>query len=318
MDCNLSGGRGRLLLRDDRSAEQAVVLKAHGDRKYQGTTSRLVRVAAFSDLRVEHRFLEAGLQEPGVCTSHELAFVLSGRSFAIQEGNGQARRNFIQPGIACICPEGTFESVSGTTSPIECLHIFLPPTLIKQSALEDYDIDPAKAELVYTGGLRDPMLHQIALNIHSVAARGVEQIDRLFLDSMQAALAAHLLGKYSIDRWRPPAKAPNIDAKRLRRVLDFIEARFTENITLRDLAAEAHLSEFHFLRLFREATGLSPHRYITYRRVQEAQAHLQLNRSSLVEIALETGFGSQGNFIRVFRKATGFTPGQYRSLLGHR
>ena len=100
--------------------------------------------------------------------------------------------------------------------------------------------------------------------------------------------------------------------------LDFIEARFTENITLRDLAAQVHLSEFHFLRLFREATGLSPHRYITYRRVQEAQAHLQLNRSSLVEIALETGFGSQGNFIRVFRKATGFTPGQYRSLLGHR
>jgi AraC family transcriptional regulator len=159
------------------------------------------------------------------------------------------------------------------------------------------------------------MLHQIALNIHNVAGRGLVRTDRLFVDGMQAALAAHLLGNYSIDRWRPPKKAPNIDAKRLKRVLDFIEEHFAENLTLRELAAEAHLSEFHFLRLFREATGLSPHRYVTYRRVQEAQAQLGLNRSSLVEIALEAGFGSQGNFIRVFRKATGLTPGQYRKLL---
>ncbi|MGV7219366.1 helix-turn-helix domain-containing protein [Bradyrhizobium sp. UFLA05-112] len=291
-----------------------MILKTHGDRKYHDTTSRLVGVAEFPHLRVEHRFLEAGFQRPGVCVSNELAFVLSGRAFAIQEGNGLTRRDFIQPGIACICPEGTDESVSGITSPIECLHIFLPPTLIQQSALEDYDIDPSKAELVYSGGLRDAMLHQIAMNIHGVASRGVEQIDRLFLDGMQAALAAHLIGNYSVDRWRRPSKAPNIDAKRLKRVLDFIEARFAENITLHDLAAEAHLSDFHFLRLFREATGLSPHRYLTYRRVQEAQTRLALNHSSLVDIALETGFRSQGNFIRAFRNATGLTPGQYRAL----
>lgn len=291
-----------------------MILKAHGDRKYQSTTSRLVNVAGFSNLRVEHRFLDAGFQEPGVCVSNEVAFVLSGRAFAVQEGNGQTRRNFIQPGIACICPEGTNETTSGITSAIECLHIFLPPTLVQQSALEDYDIDPAKAELAYSGGLRDAMLHQIAMNIHSVAGRDVEQTDQLFLDGMQAALAAHLLRNYSIDRWSPPTKAPNIDAKRLERVLDFIEARFAENITLRDLAAEAHLSDFHFLRLFREATGLPPHRYVTYRRVQEAQRRLALNHSSLANIALETGFGSQGNFIRAFRNATGLTPGQYRAL----
>jgi AraC family transcriptional regulator len=291
-----------------------VSLKTHGDRKYQSTTSRLVSAIELSNLRVEHRSLEAGFHMPGVCTSNELAFVLSGRAFAIQEGNGQTRRNFIQPGIACICPEGTDENVSGITSPIECLHIFLPPTLIQKSALEDYDIDPAKARLAYSGGLRDAILHQIAMHIHSVAGRGVEQADRLFLDGMQASLAAHLLRNYSIDRWSPPAKAPNIDARRLERVLDLIEARFAENITLRDLAAEAHLSDFHFLRLFREATGLPPHRYVTYRRVQEAQKRLALNHSSLADIALETGFGSQGNFIRAFRNAAGLTPGQYRAL----
>jgi len=303
-----------MLYRWFRSKELAVPLKTHGDRKYQDTTARLVSAVELSNLRVEHRSLQAGFQTPGVCVSNELAFVLSGRAFAVQEARGVSRRNFIQPGIACICPEGTYETTSGITSAIECLHIFLPPTLIQQSALEDYDIDPAKVELAYIGGIRDAMLHQIAMNIHTVASRGVEPTDRLFLDGMQAALAAHLLRSYSIDRWSPSSRTPNIDAKRLERVLDFIEARLAENISLRVLAAEANLSDFHFSRLFREATGLPPHRYVTYRRVQEAQARLALKHSSLAEIALQTGFRSQGNFIRAFRYATGLTPGQYRAI----
>ena len=281
-----------------------MILKAHGDRKYQSTTSRLVNVAGFSNLRVEHRFLEAGFQEPGICVSNELAFVLSGRPSRFRK---ETRYRLHLPGgdLRDHKRHHVGDRVSAHLS---------AANLVQQSALEDYDIDPGKAELAYSGGLRDPMLHQIAMNIHGVAGRAVEQTDRLFLDGMQAALAAHLLRNYSIDRWSPPTKAPNIDAKRLERVLDFIEARFAENITLRDLAAEASLSDFHFLRLFREATGLPPHRYVTYRRVQEAQRRLTLNHSSLADIALETGFGSQGNFIRAFRNATGLTPGQYRAL----
>jgi AraC family transcriptional regulator len=50
--------------------------------------------------------------------------------------------------------------------------------------------------------------------------------------------AAHLLSNYSIDRWSPPTKTPNIDTKRLKRVVDFIEEHFAENLMLRDLAAE--------------------------------------------------------------------------------
>ncbi len=47
-----------------------------------------------------------------------------------------------------------------------------------------------------------------------------------------------------------------------------------------------------------------------------AKVKLALKASSLVEIALDTGFGTQGNFSRVFRKATGLTPGQFRELAG--
>jgi AraC family transcriptional regulator len=131
---------------------------------------------------------------------------------------------------------------------------------------------------------------------------------------MRTALAGHLIGNYAVDGRRPSARRPSLDAKRLKRVLDFVEARLAENVSLGDLAAEACLSPFHFLRLFRAATGLSPHRYVTSRRVQAAQAMLARDHASLVQVALDTGFSSQASFTRVFRQWTGMTPGQYREF----
>jgi AraC family transcriptional regulator len=155
---------------------------------------------------------------------------------------------------------------------------------------------------------------QIGELFRGVLNRKLEATDRLFLDGIQQALAAHLLGTYSSARWRPPTRTPAIDPKRLRRVLDFIEARIAAEISLEDLAAEACLSPFHFSRTFRAATGFTPHRYVTQRRIEAAKEKLRLAQSSLVEIAIDTGFGSQANFTRVFRKMTGLTPGQYRTL----
>lgn len=289
-----------------------MALNSHSEHKYHAS-SQLRTALELPHLRIEQRLLEAGQHTPGVRSCTELAFVIAGRAFAQQNTNGATGRYFIQPGIACILPNGVEESESANTSPLECLHIYLPDTLIAQSALADYDIDPAKAELSYVGGLRDSKLYQIAMGFNDILGRPSEPTDRLFLDGMQSALAGYLLGTYAIDRWRPPVRSSDFDAKRFKRVLDYIETYLTGEIRLADLAAEACLSEFHFSRLFRKVTGLSPHRYVTLRRVQEAQKRL-VGQHSLVEIALETGFGSQANFIRVFRKATGLTPGQYRLL----
>jgi AraC family transcriptional regulator len=97
-------------------------------------------------------------------------------------------------------------------------------------------------------------------------------------------------------------------------VLEFIEARLADDISLDDLAAQACLSPFHFSRLFHHATGLSPHRYVTDRRIEAAKELLAADGASLAQVALATGFGSQANFTRAFRRTTGLTPGQHREL----
>jgi AraC family transcriptional regulator len=293
-------------------SEGTMALLVH-NQKYEASP-QLHASLDWPDLRVAHLRLEPRGLRPVTFTCNEIAVVLAGRTITTRTGNGVTQRDVIQPGVACLNPIGTYESQADIASPIEDIHIFIPPTLIGQSALADYNINPAKAELAYAGGLRDPLIYQIALAFHDIISRPPESTDRLFIDGMQSVLAAHLFAHYAIDRWRPPSTKPDIPYPKLKRVIDLIEARFAEAITLRELAAEACLSPFHFSRLFRQATGLSPHRYVTERRVQEAQRKLASGNSSLVEIALETGFGSQANFIRTFRKSTGLTPGQFRAL----
>jgi len=127
-------------------------------------------------------------------------------------------------------------------------------------------------------------------------------------------LSAHLVANYTADNWRPASRQPTLDKRRLGRVLDYIEAHFGESVSLDDLAGEACLSPFHFSRLFHEATGLSPHRYVTERRIRSAQQLIVAGAASLAEVALDTGFGSQAHFCRVFRQATGVSPRVYREL----
>lgn len=265
-------------------------------------------------LHVEHRLHEAGPQNAVTHECTEVVLMLAGRGIVNRAGNGQAQEMLAQPGMGFVVPVGTQERRIELGAAMECLHIYLPSTLIERSALADYDIDPAKAELAYAGGFTDPMLLQIGTAFRGMLNRPMQPTDRLFIDGMQTAFAAHLFGHFTIDRWQPRAKGPSLDQKRLKRVLDFIEARLASDLSLDELATEACLSPFHFSRLFRDAIGQTPHRYVTDRRIQAARDKLAINHSSLVEIALDTGFGSQANFIRVFRKATGLTPGQYRDL----
>jgi AraC family transcriptional regulator len=268
----------------------------------------------WSTLSVEHRRFEAGLQATPIPICTEVILLLSGGGMVCRTGNGEVQQSLARPGMSYLVPTGTQESHLELSDRMECLHLYLPPSLLDQSALADFDIDPAKVEIAYAHGLADQVLFHICSPLRDLLHRPREPTDALFVKGIQVALAAHLLGNYTIDRWRPPQKSPSLHPLRLQRVLEYIEAFFHLDLRFEDLAAEACLSPYHFSRLFREATGLSPHRYVIDRRIQAARHELARSHLSLAEIALAFGFGSQANFTRVFRKATGLTPGQYREL----
>lgn len=91
----------------------------------------------------------------------------------------------------------------------------------------------------------------------------------------------------------------------------FIEAHLDDSLTLADIAGAACVSKFHFARLFRRSTGLSPMEYVLHRRIVRAKDLLSRPGRSLSAIAIELGFFDQSHFTRSFRRATGMTPGAY-------
>uniref|UniRef100_UPI003100E15E helix-turn-helix domain-containing protein n=1 Tax=Neorhizobium sp. EC2-8 TaxID=3129230 RepID=UPI003100E15E len=290
-----------------------MALLTHGDRKYRPNT--LIGVAAeWEALRVEHRHIGAGPQNCVRPECTEFVHILSGQAKLRRMGDGQLQEAVARPGTSWVVPAGTHETLLELDGAVEFLLVFLPAKLLEDTALAEYGIDPDRTQLAYAGGFTDHMLTQISVSLHGVLGRDTQPVVRIFADGLRTALAAHLLGNYTIDRWRPSTRSPSLDAKRLQRVLDFIEAKLGDDIALDDLAREACLSPFHFSRLFHDTTGLPPHRYVIERRIRAAQQMLLSGRSSIAEIALDTGFGSQANFARTFRKATGVTPRQYRGL----
>ena len=101
---------------------------------------------------------------------------------------------------------------------------------------------------------------------------------------------------------------------KLRGVLEYIEKNLAESVELSKLAAISRLSSSHFGRAFKGSTGMPPHRWHMYVRVQKAKALLAEKDSSLADVAAATGFADQSHFTRVFAKIAGTTPGAWRRM----
>ena len=92
----------------------------------------------------------------------------------------------------------------------------------------------------------------------------------------------------------------------------YIDSNFTEAIDLDRLSREACLSRFHFHRLFTRIYRVTPHQYLTRKRIEQARKCLAGNDLTITEICNEVGFESIGSFSTLFKKEIGHAPTHYR------
>ncbi|WP_395674953.1 helix-turn-helix domain-containing protein [Inquilinus sp.] len=99
-----------------------------------------------------------------------------------------------------------------------------------------------------------------------------------------------------------------LDQRRLRRVMELIDADPAAELSVAELAATAALSPFHFLRSFRRATGLTPHQFVLARRMERARVELEAGAPVPV-VARRHGFAETWYFRAVYRRHHGLPPG---------
>jgi AraC-like DNA-binding protein len=104
-------------------------------------------------------------------------------------------------------------------------------------------------------------------------------------------------------------------ARYLMRAKDFVDAHYSEPITVADLAAAAGLSRAHFSRMFTRTFGESPSAYLQSRRLERAAALLRYTDRSVADICTMVGFSSVGSFTTTFARVYARPPAAYRASL---
>ncbi|NVB84583.1 MAG: helix-turn-helix transcriptional regulator [Kofleriaceae bacterium] len=135
-------------------------------------------------------------------------------------------------------------------------------------------------------------------------------------DELGIQLAERFVGlvTQTARRVRPGSR----DRRRAVGAAAWLDAHASEDIALDDAAREAGLSAFHFLRVFRDVLGLTPHQYLVRARLRRAARLLADDARPITDIAYDVGFGDLSNFVRTFRAAAGMSPRTYRAHVRRR
>jgi AraC family transcriptional regulator len=149
------------------------------------------------------------------------------------------------------------------------------------------------------------------IRLSAEAQAGIAVPQAVDFEELALELAASVLSELAGSRVSP-SRPTTQDERRISAALRFMEERFREPLTLENLATFSGLSLYHFLRTFKQVAGITPHQFLLRRRLREVALLLRTTNLSVLEAALEAGFGDLSHFNHTFRAAFGSTPTKWR------
>jgi AraC family transcriptional regulator len=189
--------------------------------------------------------------------------------------------------------------------PLRSLQVHIPRGTIEEAAerLGGGAVDYAAMAASVASG--DPLIEEAVRAAGAVAEPG-----DLYAESAAAFLAVHLLQRHAR---RPVERGPVREDARVRAAIALMRDRLAEPLTLADIAGEVYLSVFHLVRVFKRATGETPHRFLTRLRIEKAQDLLRDTDLPVARIAPLCGFADPGALSTAFLRHTGARPSAYRN-----
>jgi AraC-like DNA-binding protein len=198
------------------------------------------------------------------------------------------------PGDEYVC---THEHVCGD----ECLSFHLAPELVE--AVGDHPdawrvgAAPPLPELMVLGELAQA-------SASGGSDIGLDEVGHIFASRFVDAMSG---------RTRKPVAVKARDRRRAVETALWIEANSHREIDLDAAASQAGISPFHFLRLFANVLGVTPHQYLVRSRLRRAAQLLADEDISITDVAYDVGFGDLSNFVRTFHRAAGVSPTSFRA-----
>lgn len=259
---------------------------------------------------VEHHLVPRGPKEEIATDLHVLAIAAGKHASYGQRANARGRfQSYVkEPQSVEIYPAGVLPAISPVTD-TELIVCAFEKNFVASIAAEENEGHDLP-EMPSREGVRDPAMVNLG-NLLASEAREGGGSGALFIDHLAHALVLRVLSLWRL-RKASPSRELSMPRLSLRRVLERMHANPETDWSLAALAEESGFSSNHFIRMFRNSTGFTPHRYLLQLRVERAKEMLRNKRTRLIDVAASCGFSSEAHLSRAFRDSIGATPSEYR------
>jgi AraC family transcriptional regulator len=230
-----------------------------------------------------------------------------------RENNGPWLTSRVKKGSMFLTAAGApydFRYRTFTSEPYEVVLVLLSLPLFNEALRDVFGANATNARLRDLSGFEDPQLIPLLQQLRAEATRPASS--RLFVRGIAQAIAVHLARNYTVLTEAARGETSSLPGFKLRRVTDWMAEHMAEEFSLSRLAEQAAMSEFHFNRLFKRATGVPPSQYQIRLRMDTARRLLRETKKSVITIANEVGYSNPSHFAQLVRKETGLSPTDYR------
>ena len=259
-------------------------------------------------MRVEVNVLEFA-KDPGFSLQHQPALMMALRTGSLEVGSRRSEMMRFTFGVGEMCLVPRHVETWLRTDELHFSYLSLGISDAALAAACDGTKDDV--ELCRVGKLVDARVGALAATVNAERIAGFPS-GRLFLDSVEQALAVALVNDYAVRHHSLQTHRGGLGSARLRRIKEFKDAKIEDDLTLCEMAQAVELSPAYFSRMFRKSTGETPHQFLLRRRLERAKKMLRSADERVLDVAVACGFKSQQHFAQVFRHVCRVTPTEYR------
>ena len=194
----------------------------------------------------------------------------------------------------------------------EGIMLALKPESVINAAIDSVNSD--RLEITSQFASTDKRLFQIVQWL-LMELRLKQMGSNIYAESLITMIKVHLLRTYSVIQPTIPDYRGGLAKHKQKRAIAFINENLDCDLKLAQIAGLIEMSPYHFARMFKQSTGLSPHQYLVRQRLVKAKELLRYSDMAIADIAYTVGYKNPSHFAKVFRKHLKVSPTEYRNIV---
>lgn len=275
----------------------------------QGEEWKNIKVSLFSLTGDQAHFDMPAITEPF------LVWIMSGEAETREreDSNKEWHRIQVKAGSFYLTGAGApyeFAWKRLSPEPFEVMMVVLSLNVFSNALTSLYGEKADSASILDQSGFEDDALLSLLKVLKTEAY--LPSANALLINGVAQSIAVHLARNYVSVSQNNRTHGSHLPAYKLKRVIQWMQDHLIEEFSLRVLAEQADMSEFHFNRLFKQSTGMPPSQFHIKLRLDLAKRLLRETQNSIISIANDVGYSNPSHFAQLIKRETGMTPREYR------